>query len=172
VIIFIFIILVAHSEKQTIRMKKLNLLSTILLGFIILSCSSDNDNDTVDLSQFQDYTLEFFVDIQGSNQTEPYEYLVTVFSTNSDNQIIETTESVAGEIEPNSTLSIADIEIVKEYKLVGVSVTGISGNLHILSARLSRVSDSNEVLNATINIPSTATITYDFETGTETVTSE
>ena len=157
-------------------MKKLNILYTILIGIIILSCSSDNDNNndnnTVDLSQFQDYTLEFFVDIQGSNQTESYEYQVTLISTNGDDQIIETTESVTGEVEPNSTLSIADIEIVKEYKLVGVSVTGISNNLNILSARLSRVSDSNEVMNATINIPSTATIKYDFETGTETITSE
>ena len=157
-------------------MKKLNILYTILIGIIILSCSSDNDNNndnnTVDLSQFQDYTLEFFVDIQGSNQTESYEYQVTLISTNGDDQIIEATESVTGEVEPNSTLSIADIEIVKEYKLVGVSVTGISNNLNILSARLSRVSDSNEVMNATINIPSTATITYDFETGIETITSE
>lgn len=157
-------------------MKKLNMLFTILLGIIILSCSSDNDNsndnNTVDLSQYEDYTLEFFVDIQGSGQTESYEYQVTLISTNGDDQIIETTESVAGEIEPNSTLSIADVEIVKEYKLVGVSVTGISDNLSILSARLSRVSDSNEVMNATINIPSSATITYDFETGTETITSE
>ena len=157
-------------------MKKLNILYTILIGIIILSCSSDNDNNndnnTVDLSQFQDYTLEFFVDIQGSNQTESYEYQVTLISTNGDDQIIEATESVTGEVEPNSTLSIADIEIVKEYKLVGVSVTGISNNLNTLSARLSRVSDSNEVMNATINIPSTATIKYDFETGTETITSE
>ena len=157
-------------------MKKLNILYTILIGIIILSCSSDNDNNndnnTVDLSQFQDYTLEFFVDIQGSNQTESYEYQVTLISTNGDDQIIEATESVTGEVEPNSTLSIADIEIVKEYKLVGVSVTGISNNLNTLSARLSRVSDSNEVMNATINIPSTATIKYDFETGTETITSD
>ena len=158
------------------QMKKLNILYTILIGIIILSCSSDNDNNndnnTVDLSQFQDYTLEFFVDIQGSNQTESYEYQVTLISTNGDDQIIEATESVTGEVEPNSTLSIADIEIVKEYKLVGVSVTGISNNLNTLSARLSRVSDSNEVMNATINIPSTATIKYAFETGTETITSD
>jgi hypothetical protein len=151
-------------------MKKLNLLSTILLGFIILSCSSDNDNDTIDLSQFQDYIFDFEVVISGVNQVELYEYQVTLITTDGDDQIVEETETVSGEL--NGTLSILTEKLVKGYKVVGIRVEEVTNNINHFIVRLYNASDQNEVINVFSLIPNSATITYNFETGTETITSE
>ena len=160
-------------KNQTLRMKKLNLFFTFFLGMIILSCSSDgeNNNTIVDLSQFEDYKLEYSVVTSGvSLNEESYEYQVTIITTDENNQIVEMTETLSGEV--IGTLDILTVELVKEYKIIGVRVDAVSDNVFSLSATLKRASDQNEVMNAYIIIPSSATITYDFETGIETITSE
>ncbi len=140
----------------------------------LIETYSTNQNATVDLSQFQDYILEFSVVMTGLNQDEPYEYQVTIITTNGDDQIVETTEAFSGELNVIGTYEIVDLKMVKEYKVVGITVNAISNNIDYLHAiRLYKASDPNQVLlmDTYVNITNSATITYDFETGTETVTS-
>lgn len=125
---------------------------------------------TVDLSQLPDYNLEFTVDIAASGPNEPYEFQATFITTDGDNQLVETTETYSG-LTANTDDFISDSKIVKEYKVVGVRATAVSDNVGGLLVKLTKVSDQNEVMNTRENIPNSATITYDFETGTETTTS-
>ncbi len=153
-------------------MKKLNLLLTIILGITILSCTSDdaNPNTTVDLSQLEDYRLDFEVTILSFDQVEPYEYQATLITTDGEDQLIEETETVSGETE--GILQILTEKLVKEYKVVGIRIDAVTDNVEHLTVRLIKVSDLNQVIESYSIIPSSATITYDFETGTETITSE
>jgi len=136
----------------------------------LIETFSTNQNATVDLSQFQDYIFEFEVVISGINQVEPYEYQVTLITTDGDNQIVEETETISGEL--NGTLSILTQKLVKEYKVVGIRIEEVTNNVSHFIVRLNKASNQNQVMNTYSIIPSSATITYDFETGTETITSE
>lgn len=136
----------------------------------LIETFSKNQNATVDLSQFQDYNLEFTVDIAALGPNEPYEFQATFITTAGDDQLVETTETYSG-LTANTDDFISDSKIVKEYKVVGVRATAVSDNVGGLVVKLTKVSDQNEVMNTWENIPNSATITYDFETGTETTTS-
>lgn len=136
----------------------------------LIETFSKNQNATVDLSQFQDFNLEFTVDIAAFGPNEPYEFQATFITTDGDNQLVETTETYSG-LTVNTDDFISDSKIVKEYKVVGVRATAVSNNVGGLVVKLTKVSDQNEVMNTWENIPNSATITYDFETGTETTTS-
>ena len=129
-----------------------------------------NQNATVDLSQFQDFNLEFTVDIAALGPNEPYEFQVTFITTDGDNQLIETIETYSG-LTANTDDFISDSKIVKGYKVVGVRATAVSNNVGGLIVKLTKVSNQNEVMNTRENILNTTTITYNFETGTETSTS-
>jgi hypothetical protein len=110
--------------------------------------------------------------MKDSYKPDFYEFYLTLISTNEIDQIIEKTDTSSGEILPNESWCVVTSEFVKAYKIVGVKVTPITNNVKTLTARLSRVSDSTEVLNRTLNITSPVKITYDFETGSESITSD
>ncbi|AUP80321.1 lipocalin-like domain-containing protein [Flavivirga eckloniae] len=136
----------------------------------LIETFSKNQNATVDLSQFQDYNLEFTVDIAASGPNDPYEFQATFITTDGDNQVIEMTETYSG-LTANTDDFISDSKIVKEYKIVGVRVTAVSSNIGGLVVKLTKVSDQNKVMDSFESIPNSATITYNFETRTETTTS-
>jgi len=136
----------------------------------LIETFSKNQNATVDLSQFQDYILEFTVDIAALGPNEPYEFQATFITTDGDNEVVEMTETYSG-LTANTDDFISDSKIVKEHKIIGVRATAVSSNVGGLIVKLTKVSDQNEVMNTWENIPNSATITYDFETGTETTTS-
>ncbi|WP_157717168.1 lipocalin family protein [Formosa sp. Hel1_31_208] len=136
----------------------------------LIETFSKNQNATVDLSQFQDYNLEFTVDIAAFGPNEPYEFQATFLTTDGDDQVVEMTETYSG-LTANTDDFISDSKIVKEYKVVGVRATAVSSNVGALQVKLTRVSNQNEIVNSFENIPNSATISYDFETGNETSTS-
>jgi hypothetical protein len=136
----------------------------------LIETFSKNQNATVDLTQFQDYKLEFTVDIAASGPNEPYEFQTTFLTTDGNNKVVEITETYSG-LTANTDDFISDSMIVKEYKVIGVRATAISSNVGGLIVKLTKVSDQNEIMNTWENIPISATIAYDFETGTETKTS-
>lgn len=137
----------------------------------LIETFSKNPNATVDLSQFQNYHLNFHVHIIEDDYLNiPFEYEVTIITTNGNNQTIERTETFTDLPLHSSSIYIHE-EIVKEYKVVGVRIDAISNNVESFYVELIRASDQNTVLNLDVNIPNTATVTYDFETEIETVTS-
>lgn len=138
----------------------------------LIETFSTNQDATVDLSQFQDYILEFEVSLLNENQDDSYEYLLTIITTNGDNDIVESTETVSGNFFGADQLFYLEIAIVKEYKVVGIRVEETTNNIIYVSASLKRESDLNEVMNTNTNIPNSGTIIYDFETETETITTE
>jgi hypothetical protein len=131
-----------------------------------------DDNNTDDSTKVRDNNFQISICMESTYEPEFYEYYFTLISTNEEDQIIERTDTSTGEILPNQLICDSYSLFVDEYKLVGVRVTPITKNLQTLTAILSRVSDSTEVLNRTIEIPSTVLITYDFEKGSESITSE
>lgn len=129
----------------------------------LIETFSKNQNATVDLTQFQDYNLEFTVDIAAFGPNEPYEFQATFITTDGNNQIVETTETYSG-LTANTDDFISDSQIVKEFKVVGVRATAISDNIGGLIVKLTKVADQTEVMNTWENIPNSTTISYDFET--------
>lgn len=174
-------------------MRRKELLLTVLFNWALLPIFSQentvsvrgdvsNSIDSVSYTYNKNYTLdstintkfrfETIVYLKYSYEPDFYEFHLTLLSTNENDQIIERTDTLSGEIRPHESWSVVTLEFVKEYKIVGVKVTPITNNVNTLTAILSRVSDSTEVLNRTINISSTVKIMYDFETGFETISSD
>lgn len=141
-------------------------------GGTLIETFSTNQNATVDLSQFQDYVFEYVVALSNENQDESYEFKLTIITTNGDNGIEEISEIVSGSFDDASVLFHHHFAVVKEYKVVGIKVEQTTTNIINLSASLKKESDLNEVLTVDTAIPNSGTITYDFETGIETITTQ
>jgi hypothetical protein len=157
-------------------MKKIASILTFcfILTFVALKAQTVpiDDNNTDDSTKVIDNNFQISICMKSTYEPEFYEFYLTLISTNKEDQIIERTDTLSGEIFPNQALCIANLLFVEEYKLVGVRVTPITKNLKTLTAKLTRVSDSTEVFNRTIEILSTVLMTYDFETGSESITFE
>lgn len=161
-------------------MKPLKNLTTILLTLILLSCTSDDDNSitSVDLSDFEDYSMLFTVIISGEkdddNPNVQFEYNITTIRTNEDNEIVETTNNETGAF-PNDgeELRMVSLASFKEYKLVGIRIDALTENIESLQVDLFRSSDQNTVVNTpVIEFNNSVTVTYDFDAETETITTE
>ena len=157
-------------------MKKITSIFTFcfILSVVALNAQTSpiDDDNTDDSTKFRDNNFQISICMKSTYEPEFYEYHFTLISTNEEDQIIERTDTSSGEILPNQLICVAYSLFVDEYKLVGVRVTPITKNLETLTVNLRRVSDSTEVLNRTIEIQSTVMITYDFETGSESITTD
>ena len=131
-----------------------------------------NQFASVDISEFQDFVFNFSLNASPTipGESELIECRIILLETFGNGEIFETVENFSYEID-NSTLFLDNEEIVKEFKIVGIKIEDISGNFDSISLVLNRAIDGNEVLNTTHSIENSITILYDFETGTETITS-
>lgn len=137
----------------------------------LIETFSKNQNATVDLNQFPDYELA--IRVESTTMGEPFEFQAIYMTTNGDNVLVEDAQTYSGVNCCTDTYTL-DSRIVKEYKVVGVKIIAVTGNISWVNATLTKVSDQNEVMDETGTINNTAgnsaTIIYNFETNTATVT--